>query len=95
MESTEFEASEYLAHTLGKFSGRGLSEEERHAAFVLTGTLPNSAVIRDFMAAADEPKVIAAGLPADIAHTLAPLIARLEISLPYAGKFASLFEQRD
>ena len=95
MDRIEFEESAYLAHTLGKFSGQDLSHEERHAAFMLACTLPNSAVIRDFMSAADEAKVVAAGLPGEIARTLAPLVARLEIGLPYAGKFASLFERRD
>jgi len=93
MDNIEAEASEYLAHTLGKFTFRDLSDEERHAAFMLARTLPDRAVIKDFIAAASETEVIRAGLPAEVARTLAPLIVRLE-RIAYAARFSSLFETR-
>lgn len=93
MDSIEAEASEYLAHTLGKFTFTELTENERHAAFMLACTMPDRAVIKDFIVAASETEVVRAGLPAEVAHTLAPLIVRLG-SIAYAARFSSLFEKR-
>lgn len=93
MNQIEAEASEYLAHTLGKLTYRDLTEEERHAASMLACTLSDRAVIRDFIAAASETEVTRAGLPIDVAQTLAPLVVRLE-SIGYAASFASLFQTR-
>ena len=93
MDNIEAEASEYLAHTLGKFTFTNLTEDERHAAFTLACTLPDRALIEDFIAAASETEVIQVGLPAEVARTLAPLVVRLQ-SIAYAGRFSSLFETR-
>ena len=46
MDNIEAEATEYLAHTLGKFTFTKLTEEERHAAFMLVCTMPDGAVIK-------------------------------------------------
>ncbi|RQV01594.1 hypothetical protein DF039_36915 [Burkholderia cenocepacia] len=94
MGQIESEASEYLADTLGKFTFTELTDEERHAAFMLACTLPDRAVINDFIFAASETEVVRAGLPASVAQTLAPLAVRLE-SVAYAARFASLFEARN
>ena len=93
MDKIEAEASEYLAHTLGKFTFTELNDEERHAAFLLACTLPDRAVIKDFIAAASETEVARAGLPRTVAQTLAPLVVRLE-SIAYAARFSSLFDTR-
>lgn len=91
MGQIEAEASEYLAHTLGKFTFTELTDDERHAAFMLACTLPDRAVIKDFIVAASETEVVRAGLPASVAQTLAPLVVKLE-RIAYAARFASLFE---
>lgn len=88
----ENEASQYLTHVLGKFSAGELSEAESRAAFRLLCRLPDSACIKDFMRAAEKEQVDRAGLPSSVAEELAPLVIRLESNLPYAGRFASLFE---
>ena len=93
MNQIEAEASEYLAHTLGKFTFTDLTDEERHAAFMLACTMPDRAVIKDFIVAASETEVVRAGLPASVAETLAPLVVRLE-SIAYAARFSSLFDRR-
>ncbi|MFM0610206.1 hypothetical protein PQR05_37505 [Paraburkholderia sediminicola] len=93
MDKIEAEASEYLARTLGKFTFTDLSDEERHAAFMLACTLPDRAVIKDFIAAASETEVTRAGLPATVSQTLAPLVVKLA-SIAYAARFSSLFETR-
>ncbi|MGR9587056.1 hypothetical protein [Pandoraea sputorum] len=93
MDQIEAEASEYLAHTLGKFTHTDLTKKERHAAFMLACTLPERAVIKDFIAAASATEVARAGLPVAVADTLAPLVLRLE-RVGYAARFASLFETR-
>jgi hypothetical protein len=85
-------ASEYLAYVLGKFSSGELSDQERHAAFMLLCTLPDNACIKDFIGAASQEQIEGAGLPGSVAVALAPLLVRLELNLPYAGRFASLFE---
>ncbi|CAE6820973.1 hypothetical protein R70006_06195 [Paraburkholderia domus] len=93
MDNIQAEASERLAHTLGKFTFTNLTEEERHAAFMLACTLPDGAVIKDFIVAASEAEVDRVGLPAEVARTLAPLVVRLE-SIAFAARFSSLFEAR-
>ncbi len=94
MEEIEFEASEYLAHTLEKFTGAPLSVEERHPAFMLACTMPNRSVVRDFIEAASEANVVEVGLSVDVARILAPLVDRLG-SVAYAARFASIIESRD
>ncbi|WP_156437340.1 MULTISPECIES: hypothetical protein [unclassified Burkholderia] len=94
IDQIEAEASEYLAHTLGKFTFTDLTDEERHAAFMLACTLPDRAVIKDFIVAASEAEVVRAGWPANVAQTLAPLVMRLD-SVSYAARSASLFETRN
>lgn len=79
---------------LGKFTFTDLTDEERHAAYMLACTLPDRAIIKDFIVAACETQVVRAGLPASVALTLAPLVVRLE-SVSYAARFASLFETRN
>jgi hypothetical protein len=82
---------EYLAYVLGKFSGRDLEEEEKSAAFQLLSALPKTACIKDFIKAAANDEIERSGLSVAIAETLQPLLVRLELNLPYAGRFASLF----
>ncbi|CAE6969681.1 hypothetical protein [Paraburkholderia domus] len=93
MDNIETEATQYLEHTLGKFTFRDLTEEERHAAFMLACTLPDRAVIKDFIGAASEDEVVGAGLPVEVARALAPLVVRMG-SIAYAARFSSLFERR-
>lgn len=91
MKQVDADASGYLAHTLGKFTFTSLSDEEREAAFMLACTLPDRAVIKDFIVAASEAEVARAGLPVSVAKTLAPLVARLG-NIAYAARYSSLFE---
>ncbi|MDR5748909.1 hypothetical protein QCE73_37695 [Caballeronia sp. LZ029] len=93
MSQTASQASEHLAHTLGKFIFRDLSEEECRAALALAGSLPDGAVIKDFIVAASEKEVARAGLPAQVAQTLAPLVMSLG-SIAYAARFSPLFDVR-
>lgn len=88
----EKKASRFLTELLGKFAGIDLTDEESQAASMLLCTLPDSACIKDFIKAARSEEVERAGLPSNIAEVLAPLVTRLELNLPYAGRFASLFE---
>ncbi|MDR6208179.1 hypothetical protein [Paraburkholderia graminis] len=94
MDNIEIEASQYLVDLLGKIAGYELSDEERRAAFKLVCTLPDRATIKDFMAACEESDAARVGLPAEVARTLQPLSSALERNVSYAGKYASLFEQR-
>jgi hypothetical protein len=92
--NVEKDAFQYLAYVLSKFSGGDLSDEERHSAFMLLCTLPDSACVKDFIKAANQEEVERAGLPSKVAEVLGPLLIRLEHHLPYAGRFASLFKSR-
>ena len=86
------DALEFMAHTLQVFTQVELSVEERTAAFTLLRALPQDTLIKDLITAASPEEVARRGLPASIAETLKPLLSRLELSLPYAGRFASLLE---
>lgn len=86
------DALEFMTHTLEKFAGVGLTDEQRTAAATLLSVLPHDTLIKDFMLAASPDAVAQRGLPASIADALHPLISNLELSLCYAGKFAALFE---
>ncbi len=94
MDKIEVEASQYLVDLLGKVAGYELSDEERRAAFKVACTLPDRATLKDFIAACGESDAARAGLPVAVARTLQPLSAALERHVSYAGKYASLFEQR-
>jgi hypothetical protein len=94
MDNIEIEASQYLVDLLGKIVGYELSDEERRAAFKLVCTLPDRATFKDFTAACDESDAARAGLQVAVARILQPLSAALERNVSYAGKYASLFEQR-
>ncbi|CAG9191231.1 hypothetical protein PSP6_1010003 [Paraburkholderia tropica] len=93
MDKIEKEASQWLTDYLGKLSGVELTEPERHAAFQLLCTLPDSACLKDFVAAASAAKVKQAGLPESVALHLVSLVARLEQHLSSDG-LSSLFESR-
>ncbi|KVE27594.1 hypothetical protein WS67_11285 [Burkholderia singularis] len=57
----------WITDYLGKLSGVELTEPERHAAFQLLCTLPDSACVKDFVAAASAAKVKQVGLPESVA----------------------------
>ncbi|MBC8641620.1 hypothetical protein IAG25_32875 [Caballeronia sp. EK] len=91
MDKVESGATEHLAHTLSKFTFVDLTQDERQAAFMVARTLPKDAVLKDFAAAASASEIERAGLPAEVASILAPLVARLE-KVAYAARFAALFD---
>ncbi|MEZ0601943.1 hypothetical protein ACAX43_07285 [Paraburkholderia sp. IW21] len=94
MDKIEVEASQYLVDLFGKVAGYELTDEERRAAFKVACTLPDHATLKDFIAACDEGDAVRAGLPVEVASTLKPLSSALALHVSYAGKYASLFNQR-
>lgn len=91
METIEKEASQFLTDFLGKLAGVELAEAERHAAFQLLCTLPDSACLKDFIEAASHERVTEAGLAGSVAQHLAPLVTKLAPHVYSEGR-SSLFE---
>lgn len=87
----EAEASNYLIGTLEQVAGMTLSTEQKHAAFQVLCTLPDSCTLADFVAACDPKAIATVALNPTVASLLAPVAGLLARRLNSSNSRLSLF----